>query len=322
MSSVEWLVDKEAFDVAVPDVPRFIVADETWRADIERVTVAPDLDVFLNDIHIHRDFRAEPMEYDPIDYVSSQVTIDGGAEIDLLDGVQACPTLACNVLFRTPKLPVYSFKAGTRYHSAGYMVALARAERLLDSEASPALHTLLDRDLKHSCVVSTRNDPATRKLAASLFSRKLRGPLRRLWMEGVVLQLLAAQATAATDQSIVRASDTLTHRERAAADEARNRLLADMRCPPTLGELADVVGLSEKRLNSAFRQLFGATVFEILRNHRLEHARQVLDEDSVALKEIAHRVGYTHVSNFIHAFRARYGTTPQQYLRRGVAGDG
>jgi AraC-like DNA-binding protein len=95
-----------------------------------------------------------------------------------------------------------------------------------------------------------------------------------------------------------------------------------MRCPPTLGELADAVGLSEKRLNTAFRLLFGSTVFEILRNHRLEHARQVLEEDSVALKEIAHRVGYTHVSNFIHAFRARYGTTPQQYLRRGVAGDG
>lgn len=79
------------------------------------------------------------------------------------------------------------------------------------------------------------------------------------------------------------------------------------------------MGLSEKRLNAGFRLLFGATVFETLRNRRLEQARQVLDEGGVILKEIAFRVGYDHVSNFIHAFRARYDATPLQYLRRGPA---
>jgi AraC-like DNA-binding protein len=87
-----------------------------------------------------------------------------------------------------------------------------------------------------------------------------------------------------------------------------------MRAPPTLGDLADAVGLSEKRLNTGFRVIYGATVFETLRNHRLEHARQALEDSSVLLKEVAHRVGYNHVSNFVHAFRARYKAPPRQYL--------
>jgi AraC-like DNA-binding protein len=60
--------------------------------------------------------------------------------------------------------------------------------------------------------------------------------------------------------------------------------------------------------------MFGATVFEVLRNERLEHARQALEEGTVSLKEVSFRVGYNHVSNFVHAFRARYDAPPRQYL--------
>jgi AraC-like DNA-binding protein len=37
----------------------------------------------------------------------------------------------------------------------------------------------------------------------------------------------------------------------------------------------------------------------------------------VSLKEVSFRVGYTHVSNFVHAFRARYNAAPRQYVGRG-----
>ncbi len=107
--------------------------------------------------------------------------------------------------------------------------------------------------------------------------------------------------------------DSLSRRERSAVGEARRRLLADMRNPPSLGELADAVGLTEKRLDMGFRLLFNAAVFGTLRDHRLELARRLLEQGDVSVKVIAYRVGYDHVSNFVHAFRARYGRPPQQY---------
>jgi transcriptional regulator GlxA family with amidase domain len=56
-----------------------------------------------------------------------------------------------------------------------------------------------------------------------------------------------------------------------------------MRQPPRLGDLAHPVGLTEKRPNTGFRLMFGATVFEALRNERLDHARQALEEGTASL---------------------------------------
>lgn len=59
---------------------------------------------------------------------------------------------------------------------------------------------------------------------------------------------------------------------------------------------------------------FGMTVFEMLRNEQLEHARIVLQSEAASLKEVSFRVGYNHVCNFVSAFTARYGAPPRQYL--------
>ena len=60
--------------------------------------------------------------------------------------------------------------------------------------------------------------------------------------------------------------------------------------------MALAAGLSERRLSAAFRLAFGAGPFEVLRDHRLEHARQALEQGGVSLKEVSFRVGYSHVS--------------------------
>ena len=85
-------------------------------------------------------------------------------------------------------------------------------------------------------------------------------------------------------------------------------------------DLADAVGLTEKRLNTGFRRVFGATTFDVLRNQRLDHARQALAEGALSRKEVSFRVGYNHVSNFVHAFRARYGAPPAQFISRAPRG--
>src|SRR5690606_28518642 len=109
-----------------------------------------------------------------------------------------------------------------------------------------------------------------RRLAASLFDRSLRGVLRTIFMEGASLQLIALQAAAA---GAPRRQLRLTERNRRRLAEARDRLLADIANPPGLGTLAAEAAMSIKSLNAGFVHLYGGTVFEILRNERLELAR-------------------------------------------------
>ena len=57
----------------------------------------------------------------------------------------------------------------------------------------------------------------------------------------------------------------------------------------------------------------GLVLVDLLHAHRLEHARLALEHDAVSLKQVSFRVGYNHVSNFVSAFRTRYGVPPRQH---------
>src|SRR3546814_8481474 len=83
---------------------------------------------------------------------------------------------------------------------------------------------------------------ATRRLrflADGLFSPGLNGPLRRLFMEGVVLQLLACQMS-----SQIRQARLLTRQERAAVTTAHRLMLLDMRSEEHTSELQSLMRIS------------------------------------------------------------------------------
>jgi AraC-like DNA-binding protein len=108
----------------------------------------------------------------------------------------------------------------------------------------------------------------------------------------------------------------LTLRELNRVREARERLLADIQNPPDLAELARSVGMTPKRLNFGFRQLFGDTAFHYLLEVRMKTAKRMLDDGfEQPLKQVAWLVGYSQVSNFVTAFRRRFGVSPGIYRR-------
>jgi DNA-binding response OmpR family regulator len=97
---------------------------------------------------------------------------------------------------------------------------------------------------------------------------------------------------------------------------AAQRLLhEDLAQPPDLASLAKSVGTNARRLNEAFRHCTGVTVFEYLREARMEQARKLLRETNLAVQVIACDLGYDNPANFATAFRARYGISPRDYRK-------
>ncbi|MEK1941498.1 MAG: helix-turn-helix domain-containing protein, partial [Pseudomonas sp.] len=92
----------------------------------------------------------------------------------------------------------------------------------------------------------------------------------------------------------------------------RDRLLAHPGRLPDMEQLANELHMTTRTLrrrlleeNTSYRQL-------------LEEVRQALAEELLAtgaltLEEIAERLGYGEVSNFMHAFKRWKGVTPRQY---------
>lgn len=152
---------------------------------------------------------------------------------------------------------------------------------------------------------------ALRALGNTLLRAPYHGTMQRLFRQAKVLEMLAHQLAAFSG---VAEETSLSARDLAKVRMARERLLADLRDPPELDELARDVGLPTKKLNRGFRELYGMTVFVYLRDRRLDAARKALEEGTpMPLKQLAWELGYGQVSNFVTAFRRRFGVTPGSY---------
>ncbi|MEH2081243.1 MAG: AraC family transcriptional regulator [Nostoc sp.] len=143
------------------------------------------------------------------------------------------------------------------------------------------------------------------------------GISKRLHWESKVLELLGmlvVQEVEMRDENHPFHSLKTDVRER--LHHARELLLQRLDNPPTLIELARLVGLNDCTLKRGFREVFGTTVFSYVRSHRLEQARQLLQIGDMNIKEIAHLVGYADPKSFAIAFRKQFGLNPKDYRKK------
>ncbi|PTQ68377.1 AraC family transcriptional regulator [Pseudomonas sp. GV071] len=97
----------------------------------------------------------------------------------------------------------------------------------------------------------------------------------------------------------------------------RDRLLAQPGRLPDMEQLADELHMTSRTLRR--RLLAENSSYRLL----LEEVRQALAEEllgtgGLTLEEIAERLGYGEMSNFMHAFKRWKGVTPGQFRRSGV----
>ncbi len=81
--------------------------------------------------------------------------------------------------------------------------------------------------------------------------------------------------------------------------------------PGSIEEIARDAGMSSSSLQRHFRAAYGMTVFEFIRNAKLDEARRSLMQDGVSVGEAAYRAGYSSAANFATAFKRRFGISPK-----------
>lgn len=81
----------------------------------------------------------------------------------------------------------------------------------------------------------------------------------------------------------------------------------------TVGELADLVGLSRTHLYRRLQELVDLSPSALIRTMRLKRACQMLEQDAATVSEVAFAVGYKSSSHFSRSFRKHVGHTPSEY---------
>ncbi|WP_236556845.1 helix-turn-helix transcriptional regulator [Calothrix sp. PCC 7507] len=169
----------------------------------------------------------------------------------------------------------------------------------------------LAKDNDWQSVLYPQITPTVKGVVEQMINCSYTGVMKRMFLQVKTLEIIALQlAPIITDQ------DEPQPRFRAGTVEriyqAREILLTCIDNPPTLLELAQQVGVSDRTLQRGFQRLFGTTVFGYLTDKRMEQAAQWLREGNRTVLEVAIMTGYSNPTHFSVAFKRKFGISPSQ----------
>jgi AraC-like DNA-binding protein len=126
------------------------------------------------------------------------------------------------------------------------------------------------------------------------------------YLDGLRRHHLLASITAPQDSRVVAALAYMREQF------SRPRLALD--------EIAATVRLSKWHLDRLFRRHTGRCFKKHLREMRMDEARRLLAGTLMNIKEIASRVGYSHVTEFDRQFKRAFHATPTEWRAKQVTG--
>lgn len=145
-------------------------------------------------------------------------------------------------------------------------------------------------------------------------------PLKPLYLESKALELASYSLDALLDYGAGTAlSSSLSRREYDRVRQVYQIVVENYVRPHPLRRIADMVGMSEARMCTAFKAVYDTTIYNLVVRCRMNHAIQLLTASSASITDIALDLGYEHPGNFSTAFRKLYGVSPSMVRKKGQA---
>jgi len=96
----------------------------------------------------------------------------------------------------------------------------------------------------------------------------------------------------------------------------RERIDGEYADPPALTTIAASVGRDVSHVATTFRNAYGLTIGDYVRDVRIWRLRRLVEDAAIPLAEVAQLGGFADQSHFGRLFRRRFGMTPGEYRRR------
>ncbi|QEW18033.1 Regulatory protein PchR [Marinibacterium anthonyi] len=93
-------------------------------------------------------------------------------------------------------------------------------------------------------------------------------------------------------------------------EDLRLYILSHLNEPLGLDQLESHFHLNRRSLQRMFKQRFGVTLSDFIRQERLKSACRALQDGGTSIARAAHLAGYTSAANFTTAFRREFGVPP------------
>lgn len=183
-----------------------------------------------------------------------------------------------------------------------------------NEEAKAQLRRLVNEN-DWQTILYPRTTPAIQGIAQQIINCPFQGVTKKIYLNGKIFELIALQLAAILENEVkTQTLPRLKPDTVARIHHARDILHCRLQNPPSLLELGQIIGVSDRTLRRGFRQLFGTTVFGYLMQRRMEKAEKLLREGNCSVAEVANLVGYSHLGLFATVFKRQYGISPRECL--------
>lgn len=82
--------------------------------------------------------------------------------------------------------------------------------------------------------------------------------------------------------------------------------------PPPIPDLARIATMSETKLKSLFKKIYGYSPYEYYQRNRMLKAKQLIAARKYSVKEVGSRLGFKNLSNFTIAFKKQFNKLPSE----------
>jgi len=294
---------------------RLILPESVGSGYISRMKIRPGMEILVEDmvlrdnlkLHIEQECQVLGLAYQ----LSGEVYCEwNGMPVSTSNSPG-------NTVFFTDHTKVY-LETSSMSKSYGVKVRL-RPEELCcyfeESEDRERLALLLNhyKNTVHNYSIT----PDIEKIVYDMLVCSYQGPLKRLFIESKALELIMLFVHEHGEgRATKNSSRTQSKNELEKLHMARQIIVNHLEQPRSIQQLSKIVGLSTTKLKKGFREQFGTTIFELVREERLNKAAWLLETNQMKVCEAAVAVGYSNPSNFASAFRKQYGCNPSDFIQR------
>lgn len=178
-----------------------------------------------------------------------------------------------------------------------------------DGDLASELRFLV-KDNDWQTLIYPETNPGIQGVAQQIVNCSMQGILKRIFLQGKIQELMALQLAPILMDRGRRELPGLKAGTIARIHHAKDLLLMHLENPPSVMELAQRVGISDRTLRRGFQELFGMAVIDFLTRKRMERAEQLLRETRLSVAEVTNIVGYANQSHFAAVFKRQFGITP------------
>ena len=148
-----------------------------------------------------------------------------------------------------------------------------------------------------------------------IMNEKLSENVKNLYLKGKIFELLGMYFNESNYMDIEQCPFLADEKNVVKIKMAKEIIIKRMTDPPSLKELSSEVDISLKNLKEGFKEIYGYTVYGFLLEYKMNIASKMLSTKNYNVNEVADQIGYSTSSHFINAFKNRFGTTPNKYLK-------